>query len=96
MLSLSQPATSNALARLRTFFDDELFVRSPRGLHPTRKAQRIVPALLTQLQVLEETVVSVEGFEPASSSVRWRLSLFDAWWPGEAGDEVKVDRKSVV
>lgn len=77
MLSLSQPATSNALARLRTFFDDELFVRSPRGLHPTRKAQRIVPALLTQLQVLEETVVSVEGFEPASSSVRWRLSLSD-------------------
>ena len=25
-LALSQPATSNALARLRTFFDDELFV----------------------------------------------------------------------
>ncbi len=77
MLSLSQPATSNALARLRTFFDDELFVRSPRGLHPTRKAQRIVPDLLIQLQALEETVVSIEGFEPASSSVRWRLSLSD-------------------
>lgn len=25
-LALSQPATSKALARLRTFFDDELFV----------------------------------------------------------------------
>ncbi len=33
-LALSQPATSNALARLRQFFGDELFVRSPRGLHP--------------------------------------------------------------
>ena len=52
-LALSQPATSNALARLRTFFDDELFVRSPRGLHPTRRAQRIVPAVMAQLQALE-------------------------------------------
>lgn len=76
-LALSQPATSNALARLRTFFDDELFVRSSRGLHPTRKAQRIVPALITQLHTLETTVLSTEGFEPASSSVHWRLSLSD-------------------
>jgi len=76
-LALSQPATSNALARLRVFFDDELFVRSPRGLHPTRKAQRIVPALIAQLYTLESTVMSTEGFEPASSSVHWRLSLSD-------------------
>ena len=76
-LALSQPATSNALARLRSFFDDQLFVRSPRGLHPTRKAQRIVPALIAQLHALEATVLSTEGFEPASSSVHWRLSLSD-------------------
>lgn len=76
-LALSQPATSNALARLRTFFNDELFVRSSRGLHPTRKAQRIVPALMAQLHTLESTVVSSEEFEPASSAMHWRLSLSD-------------------
>lgn len=76
-LALSQPATSNALARLRTFFEDELFVRSPRGLHPTRKAQRIVPALIAQLHTLESTVLSTDGFESASSGVHWRLSLSD-------------------
>lgn len=76
-LALSQPATSNALARLRTFFDDDLFVRSPRGLHPTRRAQRIVPALMAQLQALESSVMSSEGFEPASTNVHWRLSLSD-------------------
>ncbi len=76
-LALSQPATSNALARLRAFFDDALFVRSSSGLHPTRKAQRIVPALMAQLQSLETTVLSTEEFEPASSTVRWRLSLSD-------------------
>jgi len=76
-LALSQPATSNALARLRTIFRDELFVRSPSGLHPTRKAQRIVPAVIEQLHLLESTVSSAEEFEPANSHVHWRLSLSD-------------------
>lgn len=76
-LSMSQPATSNALTRLRSYFDDALFVRSPRGLHPTRKAQRIVPSLITQLAALESTVTTAERFEPASSSMHWRLSLSD-------------------
>ena len=76
-LALSQPATSNALARLRTIFDDELFIRSPHGLQPTRKAQRMVPAVIEQLHLLENTVSSDDAFEPASSHMRWRLSLSD-------------------
>lgn len=76
-LALSQPATSNALARLRTFFDDELFVRSPRGLHPTRMAQRIVPSVIAQLHLLESTVMSTDGFEPVNANMHWRLSLSD-------------------
>lgn len=76
-LALSQPATSNALARLREFFGDELFVRSPRGLHPTRTAQRLGPAVIAHLQALEATVLSVEAFDPAVSRVHWRLSLSD-------------------
>jgi DNA-binding transcriptional LysR family regulator len=76
-LALSQPATSNALARLRSIFNDELFVRSPHGLQATRKAQRMVPAVIEQLHLLESTVSSDDAFEPASSHVRWRLSLSD-------------------
>ena len=76
-LALSQPATSNALARLRAFFEDDLFVRSARGLNPTRKAQRIVPAVIAQLNTLESTVMSSEGFEASGSSIHWRLSLSD-------------------
>ena len=76
-LALSQPATSNALARLRTLFEDPLFVRTPRGLHPTRMAQRLVPALMEQLHLLENTVTGAEQFEPASSQAHWRLSLSD-------------------
>lgn len=76
-LALSQPATSNALARLRAFFGDELFVRSPHGLHPTRAAQRIAPAVIAQLQAMEATVLSAEKFDAQSSSAHWRLSLSD-------------------
>jgi DNA-binding transcriptional LysR family regulator len=76
-LALSQPATSNALARLREYFGDELFVRSPRGLHPTRTAQRIAPAVIAQLQALETSVQSAESFDPATSRAHWRLSLSD-------------------
>ncbi len=76
-LALSQPATSNALARLREFFGDALFVRSPRGLHPTHVAQRIAPAVIAHLQALESAVRSAEAFDPATSRVHWRLSLSD-------------------
>ena len=34
-LHLSQSAASHALSRLRTAFDDQLFVRNPRGIAPT-------------------------------------------------------------
>ncbi len=76
-LALSQPATSNALARLRDFFGDVLFVRSPRGLHPTPAAQRITPAVIAHLQALEAAVLSAEAFDPAVSRAHWRLSLSD-------------------
>ena len=76
-LALSQPATSNALARLRRSFDDALFVPSPTGLHPTRLAQRIAPLAMAHLRELETALCSVETFDPARAQLRWRLSLSD-------------------
>ncbi|HOM15078.1 MAG TPA: LysR family transcriptional regulator [Rubrivivax sp.] len=76
-LAMSQPAVSNALARLRRFFDDALFVRSPAGLHPTRLAQRIVPPVAAQLRELELELCRSDRFEPASAALHWRLSLSD-------------------
>ena len=76
-LALSQPATSNALARLRDYFKDDLFVRSPGGLQPTRLCERLAPEVQTQLQLLEAMVNVRDEFEPAHSDMRWRLSLSD-------------------
>jgi len=77
VLSLSQSATSNALARLRDFFNDELFVRSPAGLQPTRLCELIAPAVLAQLRSLEALVTGQEEFDPMTSDMHWRLSLSD-------------------
>jgi DNA-binding transcriptional LysR family regulator len=76
-LSLSQSATSNALARLRHFFNDELFVRSPAGLQPTRLCELVAPAVLAQLRSLESLVTGQEDFVPGSSDMHWKLSLSD-------------------
>ncbi len=76
-LALSQSATSNALARLRRFFNDDLFVRSPAGLQPTRLCETVAPAVLSQLRALEALVTSHEDFDPATTDMHWKLSLSD-------------------
>lgn len=76
-LALSQPATSNALARLRRFFDDELFVRSPTGLQPTRLCEELAPAMQAQLLAMENLLMRQQPFEPRQAAMHWRLSLSD-------------------
>jgi DNA-binding transcriptional LysR family regulator len=76
-LSLSQPAASNALARLRRYFGDELFVRSPAGLQRTRLCEQIAPGVEAQLRALEALVTGQDDFDPATSDTTWRLSLSD-------------------
>jgi DNA-binding transcriptional LysR family regulator len=65
-LGLSQPAMSHALGRLRSAFNDPLFVRLPRGLQPTPLANEVAPSVLEGLAVIRGTLQRKE-FEPASS-----------------------------
>ena len=77
LLSLSQPATSHLLAKLRESFGDELFVRSPKGLQPTPLCERIAPAVQAHLADLESTLTEHHAFDPASTPMDWRVSLSD-------------------
>lgn len=76
-LALSQPATSNALARLRRHFDDPLYVRTPTGLAATALALRVAPAVAQRLAQLEADLALPAAFDPAASLRTWRLSLSD-------------------
>jgi DNA-binding transcriptional LysR family regulator len=63
-LHLSQSATSHALSRLRTAFDDQLFIRHPRGIEPTPLAIELMPRVAAVLESVR-LVASPRGpFDP--------------------------------
>ena len=64
-LSITQPAMSKTLARLRNTFDDPLFVRSKRGVHPTPRAESVGAELKPLLSKIE-TLLHGEDFTPVS------------------------------
>jgi len=76
-IGLSQPAMSNALARLRKLFGDPLFVRTPRGMNPTPYAQRLADPVRQALDLLELTLREGAGFDPASADRTFRLHMSD-------------------
>src|ERR1700704_6469068 len=55
-LGMSQPAMSHALARLRHMLKDDLFVRTPDGMCPTPRAERMEAPLRAALQELRVTL----------------------------------------
>lgn len=76
-IGLSQPAMSNALARLRALFDDPLFVRTPRGMRPTPFAQQLAQPVREALRLIQGALQQHAGFDPASSGNTFRLSMSD-------------------
>jgi DNA-binding transcriptional LysR family regulator len=66
-LSLSQPAVSGTLARLRRLFDDDLLVRTGRAMRPTPFAETLEAPLREALARVEETVFARPDFEPAEA-----------------------------
>ncbi|MDE9436536.1 transcriptional regulator LeuO [Xenorhabdus bovienii] len=73
-LGMSQPAVSNAVARLKTMFDDELFVRYGRGIQPTARAKQLFGPLRQALQIVHNELPGV-GFEPDNSARVFNLSI---------------------
>src|SRR5262245_48739740 len=67
-LFIGQPAMSGALARLRDLFQDEILVRTGRGMEPTTKALTLYAQLTPALESIRETVSEQPAFDPASQS----------------------------
>lgn len=77
VLCLTQPTVSNALARLRRSFDDELFVRTPQGMVPTPVAENIIGQVREALQLLDTSIQAGDRFDPLSSERAFRISMND-------------------
>jgi DNA-binding transcriptional LysR family regulator len=66
-IGLSQPATSAALARLRTLFDDALFVRAGAQMEPTPRALELAPAVHRVVETIQSEILQQAGFEPLTA-----------------------------
>ena len=76
-LGLTQPAVSNALARLRKLFGDPLFVRTPTGMDATPFARELAAPVRQALALLESALAHGPGFDPASTTRAFRFYMSD-------------------
>ncbi len=76
-LSLSQPAVSNALNRLRELLDDPLLVRVGRAMQPTPRALSLETPIRDALQQIEHTLNAGDVFDPATSRQRFVIAVTD-------------------
>jgi DNA-binding transcriptional LysR family regulator len=75
-LNITQPAVSNAVARLRDVLGDNLFTKVPGGITPTARALAIWPTIRHSLAQLEE-VLHPTRFEPGSAEAMFRFAMSD-------------------
>src|SRR5712664_2940235 len=73
-LALSQPALSHALGRLRHMLKDELFVRSPKGMIPTPRAEQLAVPVRAALDGFQQALEPME-FEPANATQTFRVAV---------------------
>jgi DNA-binding transcriptional LysR family regulator len=76
-LSLTQPAVSNALRRLREALGDELVHRAGQGVEPTARALALWPNVRQALRQLQ-TAIAPSSFVAAEASSTFVLAMADA------------------
>jgi len=76
-LNLSQPAMSNALARLREYFEDELLVQQGRKFFLTPRGESLVEPVREVLMSIESTIATKPVFEPRTASRVFSVVLSD-------------------
>lgn len=76
-LGLTQSAVSNALARLRRTFGDELFVRTAHGMQPTPFAEQVAEPVGAALAQVALALNQRSRFDAAISTRRFTIAMTD-------------------
>lgn len=76
-LSMTQPAVSHALRRLRGAMGADLFVRVAHGVRPTPHAETLWPHVRAALGSLRQ-VLAPDDFDPRRDAVQLRVAMADA------------------
>lgn len=77
VLELSQPAVSNALARLRRLLGDELFLRTPAGMVPTPFAEQLAESVTYGLGMIHSALNQRASFDPQHGERAFVLGMTD-------------------
>jgi len=72
-LSLSQPAMSAAVARLRVLFNDPLFVRAGTQMNPTPRAESLGTPIRQIVHTIQTEILQTTAFDPATSQRTYTL-----------------------
>ena len=76
-LGISAAAVSMALRKLRAEFNDQLFIRTARGMVPTPQAERIVEKARPLLEQLQSKALLQDRFDPATARQAFCFALSD-------------------
>lgn len=76
-LNLSPSAISHGLKRLRLLLRDPLFLRTPKGVVPTARAEQLAEPIAEVLARVRSVISSAEAFDPAKSSRRFVIAAPD-------------------
>src|SRR5437867_4878030 len=76
-IGLSQPALSNALARLRILFRDPLFERVGGQMQPTPRARQLLAPLSEAVSKLREALETQAAFQPEASEREFLIATND-------------------
>jgi LysR family transcriptional activator of mexEF-oprN operon len=76
-LFLGQPTISAALNRLRTLFNDPLFVRIGHRMEPTARAEELIRHLSPALDAMSVALSLSHDFNPVVSTMTFRIGLSD-------------------
>jgi DNA-binding transcriptional LysR family regulator len=76
-LSITQPAVSNALKRLRESIGEDLLTRTPTGVRPTPRAEALWPDVRTALGHLR-AALAPGAFNPATDAASFRIAMADS------------------
>ena len=76
-LGITQSAASNALARLRRAFQDDLFQRTPTGMEPTALARELAQPVGAALDAVRSAVELNRPFEPGAARDEFAIGASD-------------------
>jgi DNA-binding transcriptional LysR family regulator len=76
-LDVVQPVVSQGLRRLRALFDDELYVRTGRGMAPTALALALHEPVAQMLAIARRAIFPAPTFDPAQSTREFRVIVTD-------------------